>query len=41
MKHMTWAIVVIGLLLAGSTFSAEAAGGGGGFHAGWEGIWRG
>jgi hypothetical protein len=32
MKHMTWAIVVIGLLLADSTFSAEAAGGGGGFH---------
>jgi hypothetical protein len=34
MKHMTWAIVVIGLLLAGSTLPAEAAGGGGGFHGG-------
>jgi hypothetical protein len=34
MKHMTWAIVVVGLLLAGSTLPVEAAGGGGGFHGG-------
>jgi hypothetical protein len=34
MKQMSWAIVVIGLLLAGSTLAAEAAGGGGGYHGG-------
>lgn len=34
MKHMTWAIVVVGLLVAGSTLPVEAAGGGGGFHGG-------
>ena len=34
MKQMTWAIVVVGLLLAGSTLPVEAAGGGGGYHGG-------
>lgn len=35
MKQMTWAIVVVGLLLAGPTLPADAAGGrGGGFRGG-------
>ena len=34
MKHMTWAIVVVGLLVAGSTLPVEAAGGGGGYSGG-------
>ena len=35
MKQMTWAIVAIGILLAGSIFPAEARGGrGSGFHGG-------
>jgi hypothetical protein len=38
MKHMTWAIVVIGLLVAGCALPAEAAGGrGGGVHRGGSG----
>ena len=38
MKHMTWAIVVVGLLLVGSAIPTEAAGGGpGGFHGGGSG----
>ena len=39
MKHMTWAIVVVGLLVVGSALPAAAAGGGsrGGFHGGGSG----
>ncbi len=42
MKQIAWVIVVVGLLLAVSTFPAEAGGGrGGGFHGGGGGSHRG
>jgi hypothetical protein len=34
MKQIMWALVLIGLLLAGSTLPSEAAGWGGGYHGG-------